>query len=754
MSRLTPILSLLLLCFFGFQALAQYEEGDRLLSQGLTDDALKSYFRQYRGNNKNDVQLLLRIGKAFLMQHEGEKQQKALEYLEQAHRLDPQEATVAYYYAEALMKHRRFDEAAEVAQKAIAHAREARLREQLEKRRQGALLAKKYYETPLELFIENAGKPINSKENDLAPVVATDDNRLIYSRQVFNNRLRIWEEQVWMAVKEDYVWKQSMPLAFPGISGSAGTAALSPDGQYLYLYIYDPERKGELYECRFDGTAFTAPVPLPEPINSPYEESSMSITADGNWLFFSSDRPNGYGGKDIYVCYKKPDGSWSEPENLGPNINTPFDEEAPFIHPDKRNLYFTSNGHPTLGGRDIFRAERSGNVWGNVQNMGYPVNTPFDDGYFVLSADGKKGYFSSNRPGGIGQSDLYVVGIPDESTQVIPLTMIRGRILAGDPPRPVKAQIKVIDKEKNEYLPWVYNPNPSTGYYLMVFPPGKDYDMVIEAEGYLPYLVNISVPNQKYFYELYQEIRLSKKVVDDKEVAEQISITNVFEDVPEEKQNPDEFGEQKLDLYDLMEDVIASEDSVAMNYLLSIMYEDAPLMEPVSDEKLAKQPVEVVFFYEDAKGQMQELKVGDETIKTLPRIRTDAASLEEDYSGNQGKVELKKKYVAYFPVGEAQLDNRAKAELLKFIDYAKKHPEVGVWIEGYASPEGEAEKNQALSEERAKAVYDFFVEFGVEPARIRYKGMGSQSKDDTVAHRLMRRADVILVPLNELKSYE
>ncbi|NIK72827.1 outer membrane protein OmpA-like peptidoglycan-associated protein [Thermonema lapsum] len=754
MSRLKPILSLLLLCFCCMSALAQYEEGDKLLSQGLIDDALKSYLRQYKGNQKNDVQLLLRIGKAFLMQYEANKQQKALEYLETAHRIAPQEANVAYYYAEALMKHKRFDEAAQIAKEGVAHAKEARLREQLQKRHEGALLAKKCYASPEEIFIENAGKPINSKENDLAPVVATDDNHLIYSRQVFNNRLRVWEEQVYMAVKQEYVWKQSIPLAFPGISGSVRTAALSPDGQHLYLYIYDLERKGELYECRFDGSTFTTPTPLPEPINSPYEESSMSITADGNWLFFASDRPSGYGGKDIYVCYKNPDGSWSEPENLGPQINTPFDEEAPFIHPDKRHLYFTSNGHPTLGGKDIFRAERSGNVWGKVQNMGYPLNTPFDDGYFVLSADGKKGYFSSNRPEGIGQADLYIVGFPDESKQVIPLTMIRGRILAGDPPLPVKAQIKVIDKEKNEYLPWVYNPNPGTGYYLMIFPPGKDYDMVIEAEGYLPYLVNINVPNQEYFYELYQEIRLSKKVVDDREIAEQISITNVFKDVPEEKRNPDEFGEQKLDLYDLMEDIIASEDSVAMNYLLSIMYKDAPLMEPVQNEKVDKKSVEVVFFYEDAKGQMQEIKVGDETLKTMPRIRTDVASLEEDYSGNQGKIELKKKYVAYFPVGEARLDNRAKAELLKFIDYVKKHPEVGVWIEGYASPEGESEKNQILSEERAKAVYDFFVEFGVEPKRIRYKGMGNQRQDSSVARRLMRRTDVMLLPLNELKNQE
>lgn len=730
---------------------AQYEEGDRWFEQGVYTEALKSYLSAQK-QQKNDPQLLLRIGRTYLLQRDANQQQEALSYLQKAYESGTQNSEVAYYYAEALMRHEQFEAAATIAEQASSKTQDARLRKQLELRKQGALLALQSYQQPQEVYIENAGKPINSKDSELMPVMSTDDGRLLYTRKKYQAKSRQTEESIWMAIKEQYLWTQSQPLRLPGIMGNAATVSLSPDGQYLFLYMYDPQRRGELYVSQFDGNSFTQPQALPEPINSAYEESGLSISADGSWLIFASDRPEGYGGKDLYICYKQADGSWGNVQNLGPDINTPFDEDAPFLHPDGRTLYFSSNGHPGLGGMDIFRAEHSGNTWARVQNMGYPINSPFNDSYYCLSADGKRAYFSSDRPGGIGETDLYLVGIPDESNQTIPLTMIRGLILAGDPPAPVPTRIRVIDKEKNEYLPFVYNPNPNTGYYLMVFPPGKNYDMIIEAEGYMPYLVNIHIPNQRYFYELHQEIRLSKKILDDKAVAEQISITNLFEPIPAEKQNPAQFGEQKLDLYQLMEDIIATADSTALNYLLEIMYKDAPLLEPMQGMKNIKPAIEVTFFYEDPQGKLQEIRVGEETIKTLPRIHTDKNSVEEDYSGNQGPISLNKKYVAYFPSGKAELTNRARAELLKFIDYARRHPEAGIVVYGFTSPEGETEKNQLLSEERAKAVYDFFVDFGIESQRIRYKGMGSHTTED-VERRLMRRIDLILVPLNELNAY-
>jgi outer membrane protein OmpA-like peptidoglycan-associated protein len=300
----------------------------------------------------------------------------------------------------------------------------------------------------------------------------------------------------------------------------------------------------------------------------------------------------------------------------------------------------------------------------------------------------------------------------------------------------VQAKIRVVDKETQQFLKYVYNPNPQTGDYLMIFPPGKNYDMIITAEGYLPYLVNINIPNQNYFQELYQEITLKKKMENGKEVGEEITIRNDFDP---EHNNPNNFQGRDLDLYDMMEDIIQSEDSVALAYLLDVIYKNKKIDEKENDASVGS-GVQVTYLYADSKGNLKPYKVANETIMTTDRIETD------DYSVNSGEVMLNKSYTAFFEINSKQLNNRAKQEMKKFIDYLKQNPKVGVEILGYASSEGKADANQKLSEERAKAVYDYFVSQGVEKTRMTYKGLGGNaSPDPEAAKRKMRRADLRLI---------
>jgi outer membrane protein OmpA-like peptidoglycan-associated protein len=296
----------------------------------------------------------------------------------------------------------------------------------------------------------------------------------------------------------------------------------------------------------------------------------------------------------------------------------------------------------------------------------------------------------------------------------------------------------VIDKETQQFLKYVYNPNPQTGDYLMIFPPGKNYDMIITAEGYLPYLININIPNQNYFHELYQEITLQKKVENGKEVGQEITIKNDFDP---ERDNPNNFQGRDLDLYDMMEDIIESEDSVALNYLLEVIYKNKKIGDKENGVS-SKDAVQVTYMYEDEKGQLKPYKVGKETIMTLERVETD------DYSVNKGEIMLNKSYTAYFDSKSFQLNARAKQEMKRFADYLKKNPKVGVQILGYASSEGQASTNQKLSEDRAKAVYDYFVEQGIEKNRLTFKGFGANaSPDPEAAKRKMRRADLKLIEL-------
>ena len=178
---------------------------------------------------------------------------------------------------------------------------------------------------------------------------------------------------------------------------------------------YKNDKEGSIYYSKLDGDQWsygymlgTDPGDITD-INTQYHEPSACLSPDGNTLYFVSDRPGGFGGEDIYRCVKLPTGRWSKATNLGPTINTEYDEDAPFMHPDGVTLFFSSNGHKTMGGFDIFFSVKSDSGWYPPQNMGYPINTTDDDVFYVMSSDGKRAYFSSVRPEGLGEQDIYMV---------------------------------------------------------------------------------------------------------------------------------------------------------------------------------------------------------------------------------------------------------------------------------------------------------------------------------------------------------
>lgn len=272
--------------------------------------------------------------------------------------------------------------------------------------------------------IANIGKEINSNSLDYAPVVNADETVMIFTsrRREGNLNENVYDdnfpyEDIFISHKVDGKWTPA-----ENIGNTVNTLyfesslALSADGQQLY--IYRDENNGDIYvsDRKGDGT-WSSPQPLSNNINSSYSENSVSISPDGQTLYFSSNRPGGYGGIDLYKCEKDRRGIWGKVTNLGNAINTPFDEDGVFIDYDSKTLYFSSRGHKGMGGYDIYKSvydQETGN-WSEPVNLGYPINTPDDDIYFVSTKDGKRGYYATVRNSGMGYLDIYMVEIPDLS---------------------------------------------------------------------------------------------------------------------------------------------------------------------------------------------------------------------------------------------------------------------------------------------------------------------------------------------------
>ncbi|HCW06575.1 MAG TPA: hypothetical protein DGG95_04325, partial [Cytophagales bacterium] len=377
----------------------------------------------------------------------------------------------------------------------------------------------------------------NSKFTEYNPCVSADESVIAYTALRPNNgRTRSGDkfiEEIYVSYNKSGSWTE--PKLIPIASDyNVGTAGISPDGQKMMIYIGGINDPGSLYQITKEGDDWSKPSILPGNINSPSSlETTCSITPDGKTIYFASDRVGGKGGLDIWKTELKANGTWGAPVNLGPDVNTSANEDAPFIHPDQKTLFFTSDGHNTMGGNDIFKSSFVGGKWTKPENMGYPVNTTANDNYFTLLADGKRAYFSSDRKGGQGAQDIYYIDMP-ENASTVPLTMIKGKILNAETGKPIPTKMYVIDKETKKDVEFVYDPDPKTGDYLIILPPAKNYDIVIESEGFLPYTLNVNIPNQDYFYELYQQITLKNIKQFDQVVGQEVSVKNAFYDTEQE----------------------------------------------------------------------------------------------------------------------------------------------------------------------------------------------------------------------------
>ncbi len=408
----------------------------------------------------------------------------------------PKEAIEArFYLGQALHWNDNCTEALQVFNELNAQLPKGTIKEEVEKEIEYCNNMMTLKQTPVNIVVEHMGEILNSAYEDHSPIVMYDESTIYFTS---NRPVKGYSqnepgfENIYVSYWRNENWTTPKILDIPNaLPGNRATVSLTPDGQGLVFYQNDG-RFGQLFITRHTFNGWSTPEKLPAPINSGNNETHASFSADGRTIFFSSDRPGGLGGKDIYISHMLPDGTWGEPLNPGPAINTPLDEEGPFIHPDGKTLYFSSMGHNSIGDYDIFSSVLNENgEWLKAQNIGFPMNTANDDLFYIPTPNGLRVYYASQQAGSLGASDLFIIHLA--TTDDRSLAVVASHVFDSKNQPAEKANIRVSEAESGESM-GVFKVNPTTGKFIAIVPTGKKYLLNISCEGCKPITQEFNLP--------------------------------------------------------------------------------------------------------------------------------------------------------------------------------------------------------------------------------------------------------------------
>ncbi len=373
-------------------------------------------------------------------------------------------------------------------------------------------IAKQELSSPKEHIIANIGSEINGPDDDFSPVVTFDEGAMFFtSRRTRPDSSNISKfspqdgkhyEDVYISYKDFKTGKWMFPEVLTNISSinsNQASISVSGDGQQLFIYK-DIKGNGEIYVAEYEDTTYGTPKDMGSSVNSSDWETHGTLSADGSTFYFVSDRSGGLGGRDIWRVVKLPNGEWSKALNVGAPINTPFDEESPFFHPDGKTLYFSSNGETSMGGFDIFFSQlNEEGKWDTPVNIGYPLNTVDDDVFFTTNVAGDKGYYSSAKSGGFGEKDIYVVELKE--TAIAGVAILKGYIDPGvGKTLPDGVIIYVTDLTEGGD-PMEYRPNKRNGSYIFNLKPCNEYLVEYTLNENVFYETQYKIPCDANFYE-------------------------------------------------------------------------------------------------------------------------------------------------------------------------------------------------------------------------------------------------------------
>ncbi len=562
------------------EAWKHVKKGNQLFKmnkKGAFAEALNDYLTALNYNEDNAALNYL-TGICYLKTAEP---RKALKYLDNAYfNYSGVTEDIQYWLGRAYQYNYKFKDATdnyEDYRESLSSKKYKKLQYKINKRIEECESGEKLMQNPVRCFIDNLGSGVNTKAPEYSPVFFFKDSVLYFTSRRENTtggkknpHTRLYYEDVYMSHFSNGKWQNAVQLEYPvNTKHNDAVTDISPEGRELCIYR-GYKGAGDLYNSQYKGDYWTKPRKMKRIDKENYRESSVSVTRDSMILYFISNRKGGQGRQDIWVSYKTQDGrKWQTPQNLGPVINTKYDEETVEISSDGKDLYFSSKGHNSMGGYDVFKTHRNDDgTWTEPVNIGYPINTPGDDVFFMLTPNEHFGYYASDREGGYGDKDIYQIVFlgpekplliskenpndliayfaePVKETdiekpvniKIIQLSTVSGIVTDALSGEPVKATLELVDNATGEVVKVVQS-YASTGTYTVPLPPGKDYALTAGAPDYFFHSENFIIADTSTHEVIRKDIQLQPMGVGAK-----IVLNNVFFDTGKATLKPESFPE-------------------------------------------------------------------------------------------------------------------------------------------------------------------------------------------------------------------
>lgn len=567
-------------------------------------------------------------------------------------------------------------------------------------------IAQNLIENPKTAIVENIGDAINTQYPEYAPVVSLDGTSLYFtSRRPWDDNstdgfrdpmLNNFPEDIYVSYQDfEGQWTSPEKLAFCEDQYNEATIAVSSDERKIYVY-QDQTGGGDIYFSDFDSNKFAELERLrTSGVNTDSWETHCSVTPDGMNMYFVSDRPGGLGGRDIYRIVKLPNGEWSEPQNMGPTINTAYDEDSPFIAVNNKTLYFSSNGPKSMGGFDVFVSFRDeDNNWSAPVNMGYPINSAGDDIFYTTTIDGLKGYLTSFRKGGYGEKDIYE--IRNDYLGNRPISSLRGIISTIDGSDiPENVSIKLVcstcEGQAKEQYPRVKN-----GAFFSVLNRCSDYVL--------------------YFYEGDKEIGKEEFNTlcnaENEEIKKNLIIGDyLLAGTVADVKTLAMIEGSKVELLDANNKVIETLTTDGSGAFTSNILEGKSKGDRITfNVRVSKE------------GYLTQMFTVDTVLGTSPKITLEYLIGKKEIGTDIADV-IKLNPI-YFDLDKSNIRPDAAIELDKIVKIMNDNPEIEIELGSHTDCRASASYNMALSNRRAKASAAYIKSRISNPKRIYGKGYG------------------------------